>query len=189
MPVFLKHEMEDQLPSLKKQNLKHADYARKSIQELLSPQLLDSALVKTFNFASSVIAFNEGHGQFRLVRLPTMVQLSSVNAIHVMDLNRDGFADIVLGGNEFGFLPQFGRLDGSFGHVLLGNGKGAFSLIGPDSSGLQLPGQIRDIVELPGKDRDFLLFLQNNELPALFQVNSPAAPSVVPAGKKAKTNQ
>ena len=41
------------------------------------------------------------------------------------------------------FLPQFGRLDGSFGHVLLGDGKGGFTWIDPRRSGLLLPGQIR----------------------------------------------
>ena len=34
MPVFLKHDFQDEVPSIKKQNLKHADYAKKSIQEL-----------------------------------------------------------------------------------------------------------------------------------------------------------
>ena len=32
MPVFMKHEMEDQLHSLKKKNLKHRDYAKKPFQ-------------------------------------------------------------------------------------------------------------------------------------------------------------
>ncbi len=38
--------------------------------------------------------------------------------------------DLILGGNEFGFLPQFGRLDGSFGDVLMNDGKGNFTLHG-----------------------------------------------------------
>jgi hypothetical protein len=170
MPVFLKHDMEDQLPMLKKQNLKHANYAKRSIQELFPQQQLDSSLVKLFNYSSSIVAFNEGNGHFRIQRLPTMVQLSSVNAALCIDVNHDGHTDLVLGGNEFGFLPQFGRLDGSFGHVLLGDGKGGFSWIGPNRSGLNLPGQIRDIVPVPGKDHEYILFLQNDEYPALYEV-------------------
>jgi enediyne biosynthesis protein E4 len=168
MPVFLKRDMEDQVPSLKKQNLKHAEYARKSIQQLFPPALLDSAQVKRFNYTSSIVAINNGNGRFTIQRLPTAVQLSSVNAALCLDVNGDGFPDLVLGGNEFGFLPQFGRLDASFGHVLSGNGHGSFSCLSPDLSGLQLPGQIRDIKAIPGKDHVYLLFLRNDDTPVLY---------------------
>ncbi len=170
MPVFLKHDMEEQIPSLKKQNLKHGDFAKRSIQELFASQLLNSSQIKLFNYTSSVIAINEGNGKFSIQKLPQMVQLSSVNAIHCMDINNDGNTDLILGGNEFGFLPQFGRLDAGFGHVLLNNGKGQFTWVGFDRSGLQLPGQIRDIAEITGKDKVYLLFLQNDEYPVLYEV-------------------
>jgi hypothetical protein len=139
--------------------------------------MLDSSLVKQFNYPTSIIALNEGNGQFSIQPLPVMVQLSSVNAIHCMDINHDGFPDLVLGGNEFGFLPQFGRLDASFGHILLNDGKGNFTWISPDHSGLELAGQIRDIVEIPGKDQLYLLMLQNDEYPALFSCKLAASSS------------
>ena len=172
MPVFLKKDMEDQLPSLKKQNLRHAEYAKKAIQDLFPSQLLDSAQVKLFNYPSSIIAINEGNGHFRIQRLPTTVQLSSVNAITVLDIDHDGHPDLILGGNEFGFLPQFGRLDGSLGDVLLGDSKGNFTCLGPDRSGLNLPGQVRDIAPIPSKNALYLLFLQNGEYPALYEVEN-----------------
>ena len=85
--------------------------------------LLKTSQVKKWNYCASIIAINAGNGQFIIHKLPTMVQLSSVNAIRSADLNGDGFPDLILGGNEFGFLPQFGRLDGSFGDVLINDGK------------------------------------------------------------------
>jgi hypothetical protein len=169
MPVFIKKDMEDQIPSLKKQNLKHDVFAKKTIQELFPDQLLKNSLVKQFNFCSSIIAVNEGNGKFAIQKLPAMVQLSSVNAASLADVNGDGYADLVLGGNEFGFLPQFGRLDAGFGSVLLNNGKGGFDWIPPARSGLELRGQIRDIVNIPGRGKDYLLFLQNDEYPVLFE--------------------
>ena len=171
MPVFLKRDMEEQIPSLKKQNLRHAEYAKKAIQDLFPGNLLDSAKVKMFNFPSSVIAFNEGNGHFRIQRLPTTVQLSSVNAIAVLDIDHDGHPDLVLGGNEFGFLPQFGRLDGSLGDVLLNDGRGNFTCLPPDRAGLGLTGQVRDIALLPSVNALYLLFLQNDEYPALYEVD------------------
>jgi hypothetical protein len=180
MPVFLKKDMEIQLPSLKKENLTHAAYARKSIRELLAPALLDSAQVDLFNYCSSIVAINQGNGRFEIRPLPAQVQFSSVNAVQCTDLNGDGYPDLVLGGNEFGFLPQFGRLDASFGHVLLGNGKGDWFGLEPAKSGLDLPGQIRDIALIPAGNHTpagnnvYLIFLRNDEFPALYSVQPTA---------------
>jgi enediyne biosynthesis protein E4 len=171
MPVFLKHEMEIQLPSLKKQNLKNQDFAKKSIQDLFAPDLLNKAVVKKFNYCSSIIAINMGNGQFAIQKQPQMVQLSSACAIRCIDINGDGFPDIVEGGNDFGFLPQFGRLDQSFGHILLNNGKGIFKWTGPEHTGLELRGQIRDIEMIQTQRGTDLLFLQNDEYPLLYKVN------------------
>ncbi len=174
MPVFLKHDLEEQIPTLKKQNLKHGAFAKKSIQELFPSQLIQSSQVKTFNYPASVIAFNEGAGTFRLQNLPQAVQFSNVQAINSLDLDQDGHPDLVLGGNEFGFLPQFGRLDASFGHVLIGDGKGGFSPLPAGKSGLQLAGQVRDLVQIRSKGRRCLLFLRNDDYPVLYEVQDRA---------------
>jgi hypothetical protein len=86
-----------------------------------------------------------------------------------LDIDGDGSTDLILGGNEFGFLPQFGRLDGRTGDILLNDGKGQFTL--SSQPGPDLHGQIRDIVRIQGKDCLYLLFLQNDELPLLYKIN------------------
>ncbi|MBV9987947.1 MAG: VCBS repeat-containing protein, partial [Chitinophagaceae bacterium] len=171
MPVFMKHEMEDQLPILKKKNLKHRDYANKPIQELFSPELIKSCRIKTFNYPASVIAYNRGNGQFEIRKLPALVQLSSVNAIRCTDLNGDGRPDLVLGGNEYGFLPQFERLDAGRGSVLLNQGKGNFDLLSAERSGVELNGQVRDIQEIRTPSGRQLLFLRNDMTPVLFKLH------------------
>ena len=170
MPVFLKHDMDDQMPSLKKENLLHETFAKKSIQDLFSEDVLKQTVVKEFNFPASCVAINLGNGKFLVQKMPFMVQLSSVNAIKAVDINNDGFTDLIIGGNNSGFLPQFGRLDASFGSVLLNNGKGQFTCLDPDHSGLELRGVVRDIVELKGKNEKYILFLRNNDYPALYKM-------------------
>jgi hypothetical protein len=172
MPVFLKHDMEFQMPILKKQNLKHGEFAKKSIQDLLPEAMIKTSQIKKFNFCTSVIAINAGNGQFVIHRLPTMVQLSSVNAIRCEDLNGDGFPDLVLGGNEFGFLPQFSRLDGSFGDVLINDGKGNFTFMPNARSGLGLRGQVRDIAFIKGETKPRFLFLMNDEYPVMYELEN-----------------
>jgi hypothetical protein len=172
MPVFLKHDMEFQMPILKKQNLKHGEFAKKTIQELLPEAMIKTSQVKKFNYCPSVIAINSGDGQFIIHKLPAMVQLSSVNAIKCTDLNGDGYPDLMLGGNEFGFLPQFSRLDGSFGDLLINDGKGNFSFMPNAKSGLGLRGQVRDIALIKGQKKTRFLFLMNDEYPVLYELKS-----------------
>lgn len=170
MPVFLKKEITDQFPVLRKQNLKHAEYATKSIQQLFSNELIAKTTVKTFNYSSSIIAINKGQGNFAIQKLPPRVQLSSVNAINCIDINGDKKPDLITGGNMFQFPPQFGRLDAGFGDVLINQGKGQFKWIEPKLSGLKLPGEIKDIKEIAGAGNRYILIVENDQAPSLFKI-------------------
>ena len=169
--VFLKHEIQEQIPALKKQNLKHSEYAKKSMQELFPAEVLNKCLVKQFNYASSIIALNKGDGQFVIQKLPPMVQTSCINAIHQMDINNDGYTDLILGGNKFGLPPQFGRLDASYGDILINNHKGGFTRLAYEQSGLEIHGEVRDIIEIPSVKKKYLLFLVNDDYPVLYEAN------------------
>lgn len=168
-PVFLKHDMQEQIPSIKKQNLKQEDYANKSMQQLF-PNDITHSQVKEFNYASSCVAINNGNGNFTIEKLPPSIQWSCVNAIYCTDLNQDGFTDIITGGNDFDFVPQLQRLDACLGNVLLNNGKGNFIAATAKQSGLQLTGVVRDIQEIVSANNKYLLFLRNDEYPALYKI-------------------
>jgi enediyne biosynthesis protein E4 len=167
-PVFMKGELESQMPMLKKINLRNNDYAKKSIQELFNAAQLEKALVKNVNYSSSCIAFNNGNGNFTLQNLPSAMQLSSIKSIVPIDVNSDGKIDLVMGGNEFGFQPQLGRLDASTGDILINDDKGNFSILNQSHTGIALHGQVRDIAVLKSNGTLNLLFLQNNEYPILY---------------------
>jgi len=170
VPVFMKKEITDQIPSLKKSNLKHQDYASKTIQQLFKDGLKDAAILQV-NTAASMIAINNGKGQFSTRPLPVEAQLSSINAIAVTDVNKDGHADILAAGNFFDLLPQFCRVDASFGQVLLGDGKGGYTITAPYKAGISLNGQIRDIAPVKYKQQTGFLFLQNDNYPVFFRLN------------------
>ncbi len=169
VPVFLKREITDQFPALKKDNLKHSDYATKSIQQLFKEEVLVKAQKLQFNYCQSVVAVNNGKGVFSVRPLPLMVQLSSINAVCASDINNDGKADLVLGGNLFTFPPQFGRLDASYGHVLVNKGNGNFGWMENKASGVNLRGEIKDIKEVNTKTGKRFLFTQNDQAPVLYQ--------------------
>jgi len=171
VPVFMRREMADQIPSLKKQNLKHREYAKKSIQQLFENTLSQSQHL-TVNYSSSCIAYNNGKGRFTINALPMTVQFSSVNAMEVSDINNDGFPDLLLAGNFYDLLPQLCRLDASFGHVLINNQKGGFDVVPMAGSGINVPGQTRDIVSFNFRSQRNFLFLVNNQTPVWYQLQT-----------------
>ena len=170
VPVFLKREITEQFPGLKKDNLKNSDYATKTIQQLFKPDVLAKAQKLPFNYCTSIIATNNGNGKFIITSLPLFVQLSSVNAICTTELNKDGKVDLLLGGNMFAFPPQFGRIDASYGHVLMNNGKGGFTAVDNKSSGLMIKGETKDIKEVITKNGRRFLITQNDSLPVFYQL-------------------
>jgi len=169
VPVFLKRDLTDQIPSLKKQNLKFEAFATKSVQELFSAEVVKKSRQYRFDFGSSVVAINGGNGQFQLMALPAEAQFSSICAIQVLDANADGKPDLLLGGNQFGMLPQFGRLDASRGNLLLNAGGGKMTWCAPKQSGVDVEGSIKDIKPLPGKAGGFLM-LRNDDTPVLLRL-------------------
>lgn len=170
-PVFLKTDMQEQLPVIKKENLKHADYARKSVQKLFKPELLAQAKVKVFNYASSCIAYNKGGGNFTIEKMPVRAQLSSINSILIVDVNGDEYPDIVSGGNKALFLPQLEKLDASYGDVFINTKNKRLQWLSPRQSGLNISGEVRDIAFLQGRKKSQILFLRNNQYPVLYSFN------------------
>lgn len=174
IPVFTKREITEQIPGLKKLNLRHQEYATKTVQDLFG-NLIQSATVKKVNYLSSCAAYNDGKGHFSVRPLPVEAQLSSVNAVVVKDINNDSYPDIIEAGNCFDLLPQFCRLDASYGNVFINNAHGSFHTLPLSKTGLAVKGETRDVVMLRRKGDDYLLFLENNDFPLLYKLKTTTA--------------
>ncbi|MBC6999028.1 VCBS repeat-containing protein [Cytophaga sp. FL35] len=170
-PLHQQQEVTGQIVSLKKQNLKASEYAERPISELFPPAILENTIIKEANTMQSVIAINQGGGKFKIKSLPSRVQLSCVCGISCMDVNGDGHLDLIMGGNNYEFKPQYSRLDASYGHVLINDGKSNFDWINYDNSGFFIKGEIKHL--LPLKDADgnkFVIAAINNEKPKIFKL-------------------
>jgi hypothetical protein len=171
-PIHMKKELTTQIVSLKKRNLKASEYAKKSIDELYAAEIMQNTIMKKTTIAESVIAINEGKGNFTIKKLPYMVQLSCVCGITCTDINNDGFIDIIMGGNNFEFKPQYSRLDANYGSVLLGDGKLGFEWQNYDRSGFFIKNEIKHIKQFKDKNgRTYIITAINNEKPKIFTFN------------------
>ena len=172
MPINLKQELAKQIPLIKKKNLSYTDYAKKSVQEIFAQDLVSNSLQKNAVIQESVVAINKGNGRFEIKILPKEVQFSSVNTSCAMDVNKDGILDIILGGNQYEFKPQFGRLDANHGSILLGDKKGNFTWLPYANSGFFLTGEVQKIKTIKNKNNTItILIVLNNNTPKLFTGN------------------
>ncbi|WP_350293086.1 VCBS repeat-containing protein [uncultured Croceitalea sp.] len=171
-PIHQKKELTGQLVSLKKQNLKASDYAKRTIEELFPQEVIDNAIVKKASISESVIAINEGDGKFTIKKLPQRVQFSCICGITCTDVNQDGNLDLIMAGNNYEFKPQFSRLDASYGNVLLGNGKLDFEWQNYEDSGFFIKGEVKHLKEFKDKNgKRFLIATVNNDEPKIFALD------------------
>ena len=167
-PIHIRNELAAQITKIKKENLKYTDYAKKSIADLFSKELIKSSLIKEVNESRSVVVFLKAEGQFEIRPLPEQVQWNSVNTGLVLDVNQDGYTDVLLAGGEDNLKPQFGKLDAGYGELLLGTEEGEFKWIPYRESGLQVRGTVRDAVQLNSPDKTKIIFGINNAKPKVY---------------------
>ncbi|SDD57427.1 Repeat domain-containing protein [Pricia antarctica] len=168
-PIHQKRELTAQVVSLKKQSVKASEYAKKTINALFPESVFNNTIVKQANTMESVIAINEGGGRFTIKKLPARVQLSCVCGISCADIDQDGNLDLIMGGNNFEFKPQYSRLDASYGHVLLGDGKLNFAWQNYEDSGFFIRDEIKHIQQFKDKDgKTFLITAINNAKPRVY---------------------
>ncbi|MBO0321371.1 VCBS repeat-containing protein [Muricauda sp. CAU 1633] len=171
-PIHQKRELTQQLPGLKKQNLKASDYAHRTIHELFPEQLVQNSIVKKVETSASVIAINEGGGKFTIKNLPPRVQLSCVCDITCADVNKDGNLDLIMAGNNFEFKPQFSRLDASYGNLLLGDGNLGFKWQEYDVSGFKVKDEVKYMEQFKDKNgKTFVIVAINNDKPKIFAID------------------
>jgi enediyne biosynthesis protein E4 len=167
----MRPDLVGQLPSFKKRFLKYEDYAGKPFKEVFPDALTRNAENHQINYLASAVFVND-RGRFKVKPFPAASQLSSVNTIICDDITGDGRKEMILAGNFYGFKPEVGRLDASYGEVYQFSDKG-FSYIPALKSGLKLNGQIRSAAVIENANgRKYYLFCRNNERLLAYQLNN-----------------
>ena len=179
LPMILRHDLVKQLPMLNKRFLKYADYAERTVSEIFGAEALADATRLRAQTLGTSIALRTDTG-FELSELPWQAQITPVYALATADVNHDGHADLVLGGNFYAAKPEVGRHDAGYGLVLIGDGQGQFTPVDPRTSGLRLPGEVRRLALLDTRRGPLLLAARNNDRALVFRVNAasprPATP-------------
>ena len=163
-PMVLKHDLQLQMPEIKKKFLKYEDYAGKQMHEIFTEEQLKSVITRQVVEPRTCMMINKGNLNFTLKPLPAKAQWSQVMAIKSIDYNFDGVKDLLLTGNFFDVLPEMGRYDGNYGLLLKGLGKGEFETMPAKETGFFVKGQVRKMgVIKTVKDKSLILLAKNDD--------------------------
>lgn len=126
VPVRGKECSSQQNPFLLDKIKTYKEFAHLEFKDIYGEdELKDAFKLQAYEF-ESVLVFNEGNGNFKVVHLPNDAQMGPTMATLVKDINGDGNLDILGVGGLYDAEVETVRYDSNFGYVLLGDGKGNY---------------------------------------------------------------
>lgn len=169
-PYALLPDLITQIPYLKKRYLYYYRYAGQIIEEILSPEQIGNSLRLSVSDMESAVWINNGNNFIRQ-SLPAQAQFTPVYAIAVLDIDKDGQVDILLGGNQSKAKPQTGAYEAGYGVTLKNTGEGRFIVQQPANSGFSVRGDMRNIMTLNISGKTFIVVAVNNQKLHFFKPN------------------
>jgi len=149
-PYYTRDELMDQIPWLQKKFARYADFADAQLSDIFPAEKLAVAKTIKINLLESVLLQNTGNHRLEVKKLPMSAQTSMVNGIVDDHIQGKGSGDLILAGNFYPFRSQFGPLDAGIGTVLLGDGKGSFATPDYPKTGLDINGDVRNLIKVNG---------------------------------------
>ena len=126
VPVRGKECSSQQNPFLLDKIKTYKEFAHLEFKDIYGEDELKDAFKLQAHEFESVLVFNEGNGNFKVVHLPKDAQMGPTMATLVKDINGDGNLDILGVGGLYDAEVETVRYDSNFGYVLLGDGKGNY---------------------------------------------------------------
>ncbi|HPM32330.1 MAG TPA: VCBS repeat-containing protein, partial [Chryseolinea sp.] len=173
-PIHFWDELNGQSPRFRKQFSGYKQYGKSTLENMLSKEETSDALILEVNYVESSYIENLGNGKFKIKALPQPVQISPINGMIADDFNKDGTLDILMVGNDFGNEVFAGRYDAFTGLLLLGNGKGEFSVSTSAENGFYVPGDAKGFAKLATPKADIFIATQNLDSVKVFKAIAPS---------------
>ena len=166
-------ELLNQFPEMQKKINSYADFSTKSVNELIEPAKLESALRKKINTLETKVFINNGGGSFDAYSLPLEAQTFPVTSIFADDFTGNGNMDLLITGNIYDVKPSYGgRQDAGFGLMLEGDGTGKFRVVHAHKSGYLIKGEGRSIRKIQVDGRGAIITGRNDATPLLHIENN-----------------
>lgn len=161
-PTALRSEMIQAVPQLASRFPDYEQYAGTPVESLFTDTELEKTDVYEADVLESVIFWNRGDGRMEMEALPLRAQMAPMYAIEAADVNGDGLPEIMMGGNLYNVKPHIGPYDASRG-VVLTYRDGRLLSLNHEASGVNVPGETRNIVTVDVKGISHVIWARHGE--------------------------
>lgn len=147
-PYMSRDELLDQLPMMRSRFPDYNSYADAKMNEIFTDSEMSGMKSLKANSLETLLFLGSQNNKFVKVDLPLQAQFAPVFSITNIDFDKDGNMDLLLAGNINNARLRFGNGDANYGVLLKNDGKGNFTYINQERSGLKLQGDVRSAVIL-----------------------------------------
>lgn len=169
-PFPSRDELLDQMYGMRPKYTTYASYANAQLNDIFSANDLKDAATLKATVLESIYLENKGN-KFVQHNLPAAAQFAPIYAMTLVDYNKDGNMDLVVGGNQSSIRIRMGVIDANFGQLFEGDGKGNFTLVPQDRSGLTITGDMKSLKVISVNGNSFLLAGINNFGVVTYKIN------------------
>jgi len=171
VPVRGRQCSSEQMPFIQEKFQTYTAFAKANLSDIYGEDQIKNSLALTAESFHSSLFLNNGTGEFTELVLPKEAQAFPIWGIETIDLNQDGFQDVILTGNLYGMEIETPRLDAGKGLVLINN-KGNFKALSAQESGILIRGDLRDVIVLDkNKGKQKLIVSRNNDSVLSYSLN------------------
>jgi hypothetical protein len=177
LPLQMPHQVAAAMPLVMERMGTCQAYARATLPQIYGDELQHARELQV-RWLESTVFLNRGD-HFEARPLPGEAQWAPAFAVCVGDLDGDGAEDVFLSQNFFGVPPETSRLDAGRGLWLRGDGRGGFTAVPGQASGLKVYGEQRGaaLCDSDADGRVDLVVAQNAAETKLFR-NTGAKPGL-----------
>jgi len=170
-PVYWHDTLVEAIPPFENRFDSYEAYATSTIDDILTASEKETATQRiAVTFETSL--FYREDGTFQRQALPLDVQFAPIHDLVVRDVNGDERPDLLLAGNDFTVLPQWGRADAEKGTVLINRENRRFEPLRSRKSGFFAPWDVRALGVVQTAPSLLLLVGANNDSLSTFELRS-----------------
>ena len=161
-PVRGKQCSSQQMPFIADKYKTYNEFAQATIVDIYGQSSLDKSLHYKATMFESVLAINDGKGNYIWTQLPALAQTAPINDVIALDYNHDGHQDFFVAGNLFQSEVETPRADAGKGWLMQGDGRGSLAIIPPTKAGIIADGDVKKLARLKLATGEHMILVARN---------------------------